>query len=433
MKYKHELRLALVVTLLCCILYPSQSGADDYKAVHKYIQENLTAKNKPFVIVHQWNIGNRETQYLSLLTLDKAGKQPLIVGPEDKMIFLGPPGAFLRRLTSDASAETLMLSKVTIEDFKKDKVLMYTFKRKGLLYLGYYYPHKYTGEPLKPEADSKIYLYFFKPEFLKEPKNIKGETNTSFNDADKQEVIPYNKDIEIKPLNQSDVTSLPGWSVVIAFLIFLSVGTMCVRKYGFKNIDTPGTPSSMRFLFECGTKNFFCIHCGKQLKIKGKFECRLGHVPDQEQYIFETCGVRIDGKKCPDVFEYMRCNNCGEEIALNENNYNREEIENRGKEYILRTSPHKEKAALIVGASVMASIVVSSVVSVLFTVPLVDENLCAIDVYKFIYGQWEYMKHFTPAVFYIGFVVILGLIIFLYERFGTEDIIVKNPYVKRKI
>ncbi|HUU39594.1 MAG TPA: hypothetical protein VMW42_01495 [Desulfatiglandales bacterium] len=367
------------------------------------------------------------------MTLDKEGKQPLVVSPGQDMLFLGPPGAFLRVIPSEPPAGALMPTEVKIEDLKEGKLQHYTFKRKGLLYMGYYYPHKYTGAPLEPEADSKIYLYFFKPEFFLDSNTIREETNTSSNNIDNQEVIPYKEDIKIEPLEKSNIAHIMGWISIIIFFILLFVCTRQVRKYYFFNINDPGPASSMRSLFESGTREFLCIYCGKQLKIKGRFECRLGHVPDQEQYIFEKCGVRIDGKQCPDIFDYMRCNNCGEEIALNEHNYNREEIENRGKDYILRTNPHKITEAYVVGISGVASLAASSVVAVLFAVPWAKENSLAIDMYIFIYGFWEFYKNFAPIGFYIGFVAVAGLIIFLYKRFKIEDIIVENPYVKRGI
>lgn len=94
-------------------------------------------------------------------------------------------------------------------------------------------------------------------------------------------------------------------------------------------------PIQKRILGKKRKTDFKCIHCTKPLTVYGRYQCRAGHVPPLNRYIFENC------HQCDDIHEFIKCESCGKEIDLYNDQYNQEEIDNRGKDFISRENPYK--------------------------------------------------------------------------------------------
>jgi len=402
-----------------CFIGPLNGLADGYKQVNEYLRAFLPGIGA----YYEYDVRQEHTKQLIGMALDSEATQMLTLNPGDKVMFFGPPGSFLVSRSNKGKNILWLPADTNLEELKKDIIRSRVIKAKTFLYAGYYYPDKYTGAPNKVPPDQVIYLYILKPSFFKDQK----ETAKPASDNG-EKPVHFENVFEIKPLiNKSGWVHFASVISCIFFFSGLTAYFILVKKNGQKKVYEPEENSSMRGLFKTGTRKFFCRHCGAELKIIGRFECRLGHIPQKDRYVFKKCNVWQDGKKCNDVFEYMRCNHCGKELSLDEVNYNEEEIVNRGKDYILRKSPLKRYIIPAYCGSFLVAFMPQA-----FAWINRDNNI-ELELYQSIYSWYDYQRIFDPSIFYLAACLIIGALIVAYTIFMTDDVIVRNPYDRKKV
>lgn len=156
-------------------------------------------------------------------------------------------------------------------------------------------------------------------------------------------------------------------------------------------------------------KEFDCIYCGAKLEVVGKFRCRAGHIPQTNRHIFDNCHM------CDDIFEYIQCSSCNKDISLFDENYNQEDINNRGKDYISRATPYKK---LPIRYSIwLIFYFICASVDLVFLLFLSNPKLNILTTWSFIGG-------YTIA----GFILCLLHYVFFVSQ---KDIVMENPYLKR--
>jgi len=410
--------IKIILMFGLCLLWSFPAQADDYKQIHEVLKD-ITPHNGTF---YEWPLEEGPIRKLKFLQ-NEEGK-PFILNAGARIMFLGPPGAFIFVVTKGEQRIIKVLPhENTLDNIKKGTCVYHEFEKRSLLYLGYYYPEKYTGAPYWCPPNKQIYLYVLKPSFFNDQKEtVKPDSN------DDAEPVPLSKPFEIRPLvNKSGWLHVAG---VIGSLLFLGVmvsGFKFVDKFELKYVRERKEYNSMRSLYKDGVKKFLCRHCGAELKIKGRFECRLGHIPETDRYIFQKCNVWQDGKKCQDIFEYMRCNHCGKELSLDKENYNEEEIANRGKDYILRTAPIKKRIIPLYMIAFFAFIFPQIYFADLWS----GNRLFELSMYQEIYGWITYQLIFNPSIYYFAACLIIGGLIVAYTIFMTDDVIVRNPYDRK--
>lgn len=377
-----------------------------------------------------YNLSKIETRYLVPLYAGPRNK-PLEVKPGEYVSFTGPRGAFIIALGNNKSEQTIYAMSRDEAVIQRDNGIGFRYRvhpiyRRSLLHLGYYYPDKETGKSIQPPKDAAVEICVtgageFEQRFIDRIRHF-------FSWGASDPVEPYGKNVKIFEGGVNSAWAHGGG--IISLLVFF-YGIYLWRKIAketSEDIAKPHNASSMRSLYRTGQRKFLCVHCGQPLKTVGRFQCRVGHIPDHDVNIFKKCSYRGEQGICPDVFEYMRCHHCGGEIALDQKYYNQEEIENRGKKYIMRKNPYKVQLWPYFLTYAISGLIMIAAVSVNEKgQPYIRE------IYESLYGSIAYMGHFFfPGLYYFLFITVIYFGLNIYLGQFKKDVIIENPYEKRK-
>jgi hypothetical protein len=192
----------------------------------------------------------------------------------------------------------------------------------------------------------------------------------------------------------------------------------------------------MRELWRKGEREFWCPHCTQALKVYGRFDCICGHIQSEPRYAFESCD------DCGNFLDGVRCESCGRNVDFNATQYNPEEIQNRGKEYIKRTSPEKKYFTvflIVFNLAFLGFIYLLSFSDWLRSPELIVgdwESFSVLsDIYREYFGYVDKMNFlfFDPIlgpVYLPLLFVVLGLYHGLREQF--KKVLIENPYGKKR-
>jgi hypothetical protein len=388
------------------IVFGNMDYKEEDEIFQEFIQIRKESKRHVFYIVK--SVAHRYLKYTGIE-----------LNPYQQFSFIGPPGAFIVSLLPKGRTTCFFPMKL---DIQKDGKISYWYDsvgRRSRLYLGYYFPEKNTGKPRAPDNDDYAAIYVYKPGAFKEEEEVDEEKM-------KEEITPFPQRVDINRLTPLSPLrkGLFYLAIPLYFFILLSIYSLGKerREDRLKDAQHPRAFRSMRSLFESDRKRkFLCLHCGEPLKIKGRFECRVGHVPRRDRYIFKNC------PKCDDVHEYIVCAKCGRDMSLDEKIYNEEEIKNRGKKYIARKNPCKQDNFFYF---IIPFMFIFIYVGLLKTFLLEENTILPLSIiYLDFYGLLDHVKLFDPLTPVIFFLVIIAFfvlgILFIKTR---KDIVIRNPY-----
>jgi len=383
------------------------------RIIDEYMEERPDKIKK-----YAWALSQDETNKFTLLA--SFNTNSFVLEPGTHFTIVGPIGTVVMVVLSDGERDYKMPEHTTVKAIEDGTLKVLRYHKKALFYAGYYHPDKESGEPQAVPKNSRVIVYTFDNSFFKETSKLKDLSNDP--------VKSVSDNLYIKRVYSSSFwLTFTCW-----FSVALTVSCMVFfnkfMAWTERKLSKPGSAlpfESMRYLFNSGKKKFLCLHCGENLKIKGKFQCRFGHVPDKDKYIFKKCGVRTSAGKCPEEFNYMKCNHCGCEIALNETNYNEEEIQNRGKKYILR--PHRLKKT--VEFFLLVGLLMASSTPMMIYKDVIGKDIhYPSSIYIDLYGNFNFFNNIDPSIYYLIFNILLLVGFFVYSKYFTEGVRIKNPY-----
>ena len=365
----------------------------------------------------------------------------IFLEPDTSFFLLGRVGTFLayQMKGSNLSVHRVYPFKYSNKEADVGLFKLRFVPNKTRLYYGFWDPDKETieGQPLEKGGKAVVYVLDKKlTRYIHASRPI-------------STIDPRSSDIVTEIWDPAKLRVSRSWSIAMSFgkkaslwlslFIYMGLfmfGLIYLGKKAKRNIEEPREPAKMRALWQKGVTNFWCPHCIGSLKVYGQFKCLCEYIPPEPRYAFESC------EDCGHYLDGVTCESCGRDVDFATPTYNPEEIQNRGKEYIKRSTPMKKyfSAFLIVlSLAYLGFIYLLSFSNWLRSPELIvgDWKSYSIfsDIFREMYGYFDEMNFlfFDPIfgpIYVPLFLIILALFIGLKERF--KKVLIENPYDKKR-
>lgn len=369
---------------------------------------------------HEWSL---KKEYHRIEKLCFKNSCEINIG--DMFVFFGPPGSFLIRHGTDGRNKIIFPSE-QIVDGKTFLQFVVDVPVKSSLYLGYYNPEKETGNPKETVDKDYISLYYRPVDEAIAKANLSSEEFLQYMKEKNRKMnsqIRKGSIIVLEPSKAMWFFSMLSFVVFgITFAVLYHKSSNSIYNPSFKNKQQK---NSMRFLWTLGKKKFFCIHCGNPLQIKGKFECPAGHIPNKDRYIFKGC------YKDDYQFQSISCDHCGRAINLDEDNYNENEILNRGKDFISVKGRLASTSLLFCSLAFAASFIYLVLINCIYYLPdcwysrvLLDAS---IESYIRLHGFFNYCFYINPSPM-MAAALFIGVVIAYFCTQKIKEVLIENPY-----
>jgi len=368
----------------------------------------LGLEKKLLLYNHAYSFNSIPAQLSKIIIIPARDSDKLRVKAGSKVALFAPSGEFL--VVHYANGNDFIYPQKLNTGFDKQPVFnLTTLTKDAYLYAGYFYPEKDTIDKINPGIfEFLVYV-----------------DDTNAKSGDDEKLSPFAENPQIYWVSPEARYVFHGIGIIAILIWFWFVKEHI--KSSRQEAEKMGKSEkfiSLRAAYKKNPNNpLLCIYCGNLLQTVDLFNCPAGHVPKQPQSIFKKCGV--DG--CPYEFSNITCNHCGSTISLNKDKYNQEEIQNRGKEKILRIHPAKRGIATMLCVIGIIILILMYLIShvLLLNGPITKE--AAMYNYKDIHGYFAYYNHINPLPYY-GFALILFSIIIYLIIIKMDNVLVGNPY-----